>query len=67
MVTCTAARACWVANASLPLELIAIDLVQQRPFLVGRDTLPVFVFFCDVYVHEKTVAVRERRGDCFHT
>jgi len=36
-----------------PLELIAIDLVQQRPFLVGRDTLPVLVFFCDVYVHEK--------------
>src|SRR5690606_23938560 len=32
MVTCTAARACWVANASLPLELIAIDLVQQRLF-----------------------------------
>src|SRR5690606_8101101 len=32
MVTCTAARACWVANASLPLELVAIDLVQQRLF-----------------------------------
>src|SRR5690554_8175520 len=34
---CTAARACCVANASLPLGVIAIDLVQQLLFLVARD------------------------------
>jgi len=67
MVTCTAARACWVANASLPLELVAIDLVQQRLFWWVETRYLFLCFFCDVYVHEKTVAVRERHGDCFHT
>jgi len=67
MVTCTAARACWVANASLPLELVAIDLVQQRLFWWVETRYLFWCFFVMFMCMKKTVAVRERHGGCFHT
>lgn len=67
MVTCTAARACWVANASLPLELVAIDLVQQRLFWWVETRYLFWCVFVMFMCMKKTVAVREWRGDCFHT